>query len=462
MGVVSTNLKLRNLLTILPIGWYRISYYVKSIIVPHDSLWQLLNKKPNSTQYLRETPNRPENESPSKKMLNPTCFPSWTKHLWSWLSVFMIRRARGTAYSNVSFCLLFHVQKVQSMGQRPGGIICFKDFRWATFFSFTFVILSCLPAVDFNSPCVTSPIGQNMPSSTNRWLRSSLETTTIKLHRSWLMKTWILDTDITCSANTYPLCPEIPDPYSPYIKHCSVHVYVWVAPQEFYSFLFKKDFAPKVDLVPTPPWQGRATWSPVDGTSRPGDCLPQLIAQGRTRPGELNAKYHLYMNWLTKEVQGVFHYHYPSRTKSSWIMFMQKETICISYSYYVYHVILHKACEFMPTKTMFWNKPYKIRSKDEFLRQSALLRHLQLHNGILCFFNLQIYKSYTISSHTNCEPITSMKYHEITSHFSRNSWTKSGHLKLWLSGFFIHRSPGDKKNGASKYIEILNDKKHAH
>ena len=138
----------------------------------------LLNKKPNSTQYLRETPNRPENESPSKKMLNPTCFPSWTKHLWSWLSVFMIRRARSTAYSNVSFCLLFHVQKVQSMGQRHSGIICFKDFRWSTFFSFTFVILSCLPAVDFNNPCVTSPIGQNMPSSTNRWLRSSLETTT--------------------------------------------------------------------------------------------------------------------------------------------------------------------------------------------------------------------------------------------------------------------------------------------
>lgn len=47
-----------------------------------------------------------------------------------------------------------------------------------------------------------------------------------------------------------------------------------------------------------------------------------------------------------------------------------------------------------------------------------------------------------------------MKYHEITSHFGRNSWTKSGHLQLWLSGFFIHRSPGDKKTvpqNTSKY-----------
>lgn len=38
--IVSTNLKLRNLLTILPIGWCMISYYVKSIKAPHDSLWQ--------------------------------------------------------------------------------------------------------------------------------------------------------------------------------------------------------------------------------------------------------------------------------------------------------------------------------------------------------------------------------------------------------------------------------------
>lgn len=316
--------------------------------------------QPNTTQYLRETPNRPENESPSKKMLNPTCFPSWTKHLWSWLSGFYDPKSKKHCISNVSFCLLFHVQKVQSMGQRHSGIICFKDFRWATFFSFTFVILSCLPAVDFNSPCVTSPIGQNMPSSTNRWLRSSLETTTIKLHRSWLMKTWILDTDITGIGNTYPLCPEIPDPYSPYIKHYySVHVYVWEVPQEFYSFLFKKDFAPKVDLVPTPPWQGRATWSPVDGTSRPGDCLPQLIAQGRTRPGELNAKYHLYMNWLTKEVQGVFHYHYPSRTKSSWIMLhLCKKKRYVSHITYIMPSFT-KPANSCPLKRCFETNPTK-------------------------------------------------------------------------------------------------------
>lgn len=68
----------------------------------------------------------------------------------------------------------------------------------------------------------------------------------------------------------------------------------------------------------------------------------------------------------------------------NYVTFMQKETICISY--YVYHAILHKACEFMPTKTVFWNKPYKIRSKDEFLRQLALSRHLQVHNRILCVF----------------------------------------------------------------------------
>lgn len=48
--------------------------------------------------------------------------------------------------------------------------------------------------------------------------------------------------------------------------------------------------------------------------------------------------------------------------------------------------------KFMPTKTVFWNKAYKIRTKDEFLRQLALFTHLQLHKETFTFefTNLQI------------------------------------------------------------------------
>ena len=279
------------------------------------------------------------------------------------------------------------------------------------------------------------------------------------------MKTWILDTDITCIGNTYPLCPEIPDPYSPYIKHYySVHVYVWEVPQEFYSFLFKTDFESRASwsihpsfplrkwiLSQLPHDKGRATWSPVDGTSRPGDCLPQLIAQGRTRPGELNAKYHLYMNWLTKEVQGVFHYHYPSRTKSSWIMLhLCKKKRYVSHITYIMPSFT-KPANSCPLKRCFETNPTKYDRRTNSCASWHCQDTCRYTTGYYVSFNLQIY----FSSHTNCGPITSMKYHEITSHFGRNSWTKSLHLQLWLSGFFIHRSPGDKKKtvpqNTSKY-----------